>query len=272
MPATIELSDSAMFELLTSALEAYTVKHQESEDVAIETVSHLWGRVNKRAPFKCTINHVSTETSAIRARSSVRELQSSLAIKRDIANVFGEDFRHIGTFHTHPWLKNEDPKKAGSIEAVRKNKLYNLSPADHRCEIGKPTVTVSGVGYSVALVMTMFPMERANDSRMPNEPDGLHEFSLGNIKVWLKGQVFIHKLKSEMSGEELVAFESYRLKVDTYSEDEMLAVPINTRIESNFINTLGYYLKSFGRIDLDELTVNEYTSAKLVEKRELHKI
>ncbi|NOJ03489.1 hypothetical protein F0236_06950 [Vibrio splendidus] len=272
MTATIELSDSAMFELLTSALEAYTVKHQESDDIAIETVSHLWGRINKRAPFKCSINHVSTETSAIRAQNSVTRFNSSLEIKRDIANVFGEDYQHIGTFHTHPWLRGKSPQKVECIEDVRKFKLFDLSDTDHISELGSPTAEVSRTGYSVALIMTIFPMERANDSRMPNEPDGLHEFSLGNLKLWLKGQVFIHKAKHELSDEELVAFETYNLKADKYDEDELLAVPVTTRVKSKFIDNLGYYLQGFGRIDLDAITTNQYTPTSQSENRELHKV
>ncbi|EMN7203385.1 hypothetical protein WB861_000299 [Vibrio parahaemolyticus] len=272
MFATIEISDSAMFELLTSALEAYTVKHQDTDDIAIETVSHLWGRVNKRAPFKCTVNHVSTETSAIRSRDGVTSFNSSLEIKRDIASIFGDDYQHLGTFHTHPWLKNENPTKAGSIQDVRKNKLFDFSDTDHEGEIGKPTVTVSGKGYSIALVMTLYPMERANDNRMPDEPFGLHEFTLGNIKIWLKGQAFIHKRKDEMSAEESNHFESYGLDGNQFENNQILAIPVTTRIESKFLDARRYYLKAFGRIELSKSAENEYTSASIKESRELHKV
>ncbi|MFA0724919.1 hypothetical protein AB4574_27595, partial [Vibrio sp. 10N.222.49.E5] len=88
---------------------------------------------------------------AKRKRSSVEFSSESLLIKKDIAKVFGDQYQYIGTAHSHPYLREENIDAA----RIRKDKLYELSDVDHKCEIGYPEIEVTGKSYSVALVLTV---------------------------------------------------------------------------------------------------------------------
>ncbi|EGR3001963.1 hypothetical protein DMW06_16755 [Vibrio parahaemolyticus] len=246
MTATISVSKSAIFELIMAGLEAYAIKHEGSKSVSIETAAHLWGYANKAHPFKCTINHVSVETSAKRKRSSVEWNPLSLSIKKDIAKVFGEDYQYIGTAHSHPYLREEVIDAA----TIRSNKLYELSSSDHWCELARPEIQVAGRSYSVAMILTVHSMLKAN-----NRMDGIYgeapliEFSLGNIKCWLYGRVFEHKIKSSLTDEEQRSFERYQLDINDFSDDETLAVPVETILESDI--ALDVLCESFGRLKFE---------------------
>ncbi|MCB5358198.1 hypothetical protein [Vibrio lentus] len=261
MTATISISKSAMFELIMAGLEAYAVKHQASKKISIETGAHLWGSINKNHPFKCTINHLSVETSANRKPSSVSFSQKSLLIKKDIAKVFGEQYQYIGTAHSHPYSRQE----VSNAAQIRALKFYQLSSADHNCEIGYPEIEVSGRSYSVALILTLHSMLKANDRKDGQcfgEP--LIEFSLGNIKCWLYGRVFQHKTKASLSDEERDSFERYGMSLANFSADEILPIPQHTMLESNI--ALDTICADFGRLKFID-NDSEYELASVAESR-----
>ena len=54
--------------------------------------------------------------------------------------------------------------------------------------------------------MTVFAMERADNRADGYIDSNLYELSLGNIKLWLKAQVFDHKEKSGLTDDELNDF------------------------------------------------------------------
>lgn len=268
MTAVVKINKSALFELVMAALEAYAIKHDKQKLVAIETGAHLWGSINKYLPFKCNIEHVSVETSAKRSRDSVRWEPSSLELKKDIASAFGDGFNYIGSFHTHPWLKNElyGAKKIEGPESIRKDKLFDFSPSDHKCEINSPEISIGKRKFSVALVMTVYSMERANDLKDGEIDSHIEEFSLGNVKLWLQGRVFEHKLLNLCSDAELKAFESYGLQVSNFKGTDLLPIPVNTTIECKSFTDLDLYLKKFGRLTAEE-TGAEYLNSSKAETR-----
>ena len=261
MAATISVTKSAMFELIMAGLEAYSVKHQESSSVSVETGALLWGYVNKTRPFKCTIKHVSVESSAKRTRSSVEFNAQSLKLKKDIAKVFGEQHQYIGTAHSHPYLREELVDAA----KIRKEKLYELSASDHSCETGNPEIEIGDKSYSVALVLTVHAMMKANDRKDDSHyGEPLVEFSLGNIKCWLYGRVFEHKVKSSLSDEEHHSFGCYGLPLSRFHDDDIVPVPMETALESDvFLDTL---CKDFGRLTFLD-NESEYDVAAVAERR-----
>ena len=261
MTATISVTKSAVFELIMAGLEAYAVKHQGSKRVSVETGALLWGYINKSHPFKCTVKHVSVETSAKRTRSSVEFSADSLRLKKDIAKVFGEQHQYIGTAHSHPYLREEffDAAK------IRREKSYELSGPDHSCEYGNPEKEIGSKSYSVSLVLTLHAMMKANDKKDHSHfGEPMVEFSLGNIKCWLYGRVFEHKMKSSLSDEERHAFECYGLSLSNFHDDDVVPVPIKTVLKSDvFIDTL---CKDFGRLTFSENKF-EYDVAAIAERR-----
>lgn len=267
MNATINFSKSAFFELLMSAVEAYTIKHNESKVIAVETYAHLWGKINKRLPLTCAINHVSIETSAIRSRSSVSTYHKSLEIKKEISDMFGDDYSHIGSMHTHPWIKGEEYRNEiiEGPECIRKNRLFHLSSTDHESEYGR-YFEVNGKKFSVAIVMTLFSTQKANDKKdnyVCN--DGAIEFSIGNLKIWLFAQAFQHIEKSHLTQQQIQDSYRFNLNLSNYTDDELIPIPITTDL--NGLDIMDWVLfKPFGRIKIEDNDA-EYIQRKSSEKR-----
>lgn len=266
MEAKIKLTNSAFFSLLMEGLEAYAIKHQGKRDVAIETHAQLWGKSNKRLPFCCEIKHISVDSSAHKEKDSVIPNRVALELKKDVAKMFGEDYAHLGTFHTHPYTLDEGIQNPSEI---RRNEFYNFSCGDHLCECGSSPIEVGARKFSIALVLTIFAGKKADDRKDGEINSALHEFSLGNMKVWLKAQVYEHKLKDTLSEDDYDALNTYRLldnprfKESTY---QRLPVPIDTYLESTFLNGIGSYLERFGRV-LNSEGNSVYRNAEDAEKR-----
>ncbi|MCL1078622.1 hypothetical protein D5R81_11980 [Parashewanella spongiae] len=264
MTAIVKVSKSALFEMVMAAFEAYGVKHDGKDIVAIETHAHLWGKVNKTHPFKCSIEHVSVDTSAAQDRCSVAPEPLSLEIKKDIASVFGEGYQHIGSFHTHPYLKKIEIKSSNEL---RKRKFYNFTDGDHQCELGNPTIEIGKKQYSVALVMTIHATDKSDDRKDGEIESNLFEFSLGNIKLWLKARVYEHKAVDDISVEDELAFNMYGLDFNKHFKvGELLPIPVETKLECNFLTDFGFYLKEFGRLDINSNDA-DYRSKDIAEKR-----
>lgn len=272
MTAKIKLSDSAFFTLLLEGLEAYSIKHQGQKKVTIETHAQLWGTSNKRLPFSCEVKHISVDSSAHKRRDSVAIKPLALELKKDIAAMFGEGYSHLGTFHTHPWVMNEKIRDGDEVKgpsSIRRHKLYNFSCDDHLCECESPTINVGKNKFSIALVMTIFAGIKADDRKDGFVDDSLFEFSLGNVKVWLKAQVYQHKPLSTLTSTELKTLNVYGLLENRDYQQwqpNSVPIPIATKLEARFLNDLGYYLEKFGRILIDGNN-SVYRNAKESEKR-----
>lgn len=254
MEAEIKLSKSAIFELVTAAIEAYVVKHDYNRSIGVETFAYLFGKINKRLPLKCAIEHISVETSAKKRRGSVQVSQVSYDIKRELAQLFGDGFDYIGTMHTHPWLKNEETAK-GPVETadhVRRYQLFVLSEADHACEVNR-YFSVGSREFSLACTVTLFAMQRANDRKdySRDESSNLQELTLGNMKIWFYMQAFEHIKSDKLTEEQITTFGKYGLSYADYKKCKKLPIPIETNIDKdNLIATFNE--KGFGRFFIDE--------------------
>lgn len=279
MAATIRLTDSALFTLLLEGLEAYAIKHDGKKEVAIETHAQLWGKVNKNAPFTCEIKHVSVDSSAKKQRGEVQANSLALMLKKDVSAIFGKDYEHLGTFHTHPWLLGEvfdcnTKETVKNANSIRKGQLYNFSNSDHVCEIERETITVGSNQYSIALVMTIFSAMKADDRKDQQIESDLFELSLGNIKVWLKAQVYEHKTITTLTAEDKKSLDKYLLTEHKFFKKNKnkfytLPIPIETILSTPFLESLGYSLESFGRLKIDEKR-GAYTEAEEAENRWFH--
>ncbi|WP_299792347.1 hypothetical protein [uncultured Shewanella sp.] len=246
--AKIDVSKSVLFEMIMATYEAYAVKHDGKHIVAIETYGTLWGSLKGRRGFNCSLEHFSVESSARRQRGCVEALTMSRQIKDEIADVFGEGYQYLGSFHSHPYIKSE----VATASELRKNRLFDFSDGDHMSEFGE-SFEVNGKQYSLALVMTIFSMDRADTTKdFKVEPD-LYEFSLGNVKLWLKAQVFEHKAESELTDSDKDEMEMYKLKLDELEYDysqELIPVPIATELCCDFLDNFGTSFEKFGRLDI----------------------
>tara|TARA_Y100000780_G_C13682045_1_gene416404 strand:- start:2248 stop:2820 length:573 start_codon:yes stop_codon:yes gene_type:complete len=186
--------------------------------------------------------------------------------------MFGDDYSHLGTFHTHPWVLGEEIDEENTVtspSSVRRNKLYNFSDADHFCECDHPTIAVGKHQFSIALVMTIFAGKKADDRKDGSVDDSLIEFSLGNVKIWLKAQVYQHKPESSLSDDEHEQLNIYGLTdYSSYQKQKFnsVPVPVSTMLETPFLEDISYYLEKFGRLSFDEGKSN-YRTAEEAEKR-----
>jgi hypothetical protein len=290
MTAVINVSKSALFEMVMAAFEAYAVKHQGSKELTVETFAHLWGKHSYRSGvLKCSVNHVSVETSAKRKRGSVETKFLSLQIKRDVAQIFNDstpsDYSYIGSFHSHPYLKREisesntiastkhDDEQTTAAD-IRRYKLFDPSHDDHKCEIGE-YFTIGKKHFSVALIITIFAMDKSDDRLDQALAEDVFEFSMGNVKLWLKTQVFEHKTLSSLTISDKDAFGKFGLGKDSskvtlsqFEPDELVPIPIESQLECEFLSNHNYLFKSFGRINLQpEESKDTYRDAKSAEKR-----
>lgn len=291
MTAIIKVSKSALFEMVMAAFEAYTVKHHGSKELTVETFAHLWGKYSYRSGvLKCSVNHVSVETSAKRKRSSVESKFLSLKIKRDIAQIFNDsapsDYSYIGSFHSHPYLrreisehtaiesKNDINQEQTTAAEIRRYKYFDLSHDDHKCEIGE-YFTIGKKHFSVALIITILAMDKSDDRLDQALSEDVFEFSMGNVKLWLKTQAFEHRTLSSLTTSEKDAFGKFGLGRDSsnvtlsqFGPDELVPVPIKSQLECEFLSNHSYLCQSFGRINLQsEENKETYKDAKSAEKR-----
>tara|TARA_B110000211_G_C14093327_1_gene560861 strand:+ start:13218 stop:14015 length:798 start_codon:yes stop_codon:yes gene_type:complete len=259
--ATVNINKGAFFEMVMAAFEAYAVKHHGKHIVALETHAQLWGKVNKTLPFKCSVDHFSIDSSAKQERGGVTPEPLSLTIKKDIAQAFGEDFSHLGTYHTHPYLRKTE---VATTNCIRREKLYDFSAGDHLCEVGEASITVGKKLYSVALVMTIYAAEKADDRKDGPIDAGLVEFSLGNVKLWLKAQVYQHIETETLTEADWRKMDIYKLisHKKLPSEAEMVPLPIETDLQCD----IDFFMEKFGRLKISSRK-SEYESSETAESR-----
>jgi hypothetical protein len=272
MTATVIVSKSALFEMVMAAFEAYAIKHDGKKIVSLETHAQLWGKTNKTHPFKCSIEHFSVDSSSKQERGCVTPEPLSLEIKKDIAQAFGEGYSHLGTFHTHPWLRGEvcgkdsagKKIKVESTNDIRKYDLFNFSNGDHNCEVDEPTIWVGEKKYSVALVMTIHAAKKADNTKDGGIDDNPVEFSLGNVKLWLKAQVYEHKITGTLTDADRKSLNIYRLKEyeDFKADAPTMPIPIDTDLECD----ADFLFEKFGRLKISSRKAT-YENSKTADKR-----
>ncbi len=247
--AKIEVSKSVLFEMIMATYEAYAVKHDGKHIVALETFGTLWGSLKGTNGFNCSLEHFSVDSSAKQMRDSVEYKPMSFQIKDDISSVFGDSYQYLGSFHSHPYIKSEFP----SAKELRKNRCFDFSAGDHECEFNS-SLEINGKHYSLAIVMTIFSMDRASNTKDFKLEDNLYEFSLGNVKLWLKAQVFDHKVRELLSEEDIETVKLYGLELNKLNKDNdysLIPVPIKTELSCDFLDLFGTSFESFGRLNID---------------------
>lgn len=269
MTATINISNSAFFSLLQEGIEAYSFKFEHKEEITVEKHADLFGSANKRLPFKCNIEHISVSSTAERTRDSVTTYRKVLNLKKDIANMFGDDYRYLGTFHTHPWV----PEEIGNAKTLREEELHNFSYGDYVSEVDKPCIQVGKNSFSVALVMTILSTKKADDRKDGIVDSNLFEFSLGNLKIWFRAQVYQYVDFEKLTQEELELLKNQYPSKDIENDikDQLVPIPIDTQVDCDFLDNFGFHLEKFGRLSFDQ-SEPKYRTADEADQRWFSKI
>lgn len=150
----VSLSDSAFFSIVTSALEAYGVCHQDNahkKHEPVETYGNLWG-YKATTTRKESVLHVvlaESDVSAQRKAGSVSPAHDTFKLKTDFADSFFPELEYLGDFHSHPYVSSEVKTE---LEIERKS-YYKQSSDDQ--EFAK-FQQKSGKPYRLQIIATVF--------------------------------------------------------------------------------------------------------------------
>jgi hypothetical protein len=106
----VSLSDAAFFTIVTSALEAYSICHQDdSEDdhVPLETYGRGYQATTKRKESLLHVVLADSDTSAKCKSDEASPADDAFDLKADFADSFFPELEYLGDFHSHPYDVNE---------------------------------------------------------------------------------------------------------------------------------------------------------------------
>lgn len=196
MTTRIIIEDHVVPQLLTSAIEAYEIKHQThakgKAKVGVETYGLLWGYVlpERNGQGKRIVSTVATvETSSLKHEDWVQPNLDSLIMKRDFFHRYWPQLELVGTFHSHPY---------DSLDAVKQVKGWRASEVD---ENGSPSGDVvhwpqihrnlsPELPCMAHLIVTITALEKkgwATPQSLPGkEANTGYVFSSDDRKFWIK--------------------------------------------------------------------------------------
>lgn len=187
----IIIEDHVVPQLLTSAIEAYTVGDTTSQsgntESMLETFGLLWGyTLPERDGFPPRVVAVmaTVETSAYRHNGWVKPSLDSLGAKRDFFETFWPNLELVGTFHSHPYETLKD------IEDV---KGWESSEADERYWPHIHEEICSDINHLAHLIVSVVELKRKStlypDRLDGKEPKAGYSFGAGNYRLWIRGYV-----------------------------------------------------------------------------------
>jgi len=186
----VSVSDCAFFSIVTSALEAYSVCHQdnpEGKHVPVETYGNLWGYqvITKRRESVLHVVLADSDISAKRESGSVSPAEEAFNLKRDFADSFFPELEYLGDFHSHPWDKSEVKNEL----SLQRNVFHEQSSDDqkhakYQQELGKT--------YRIQLIATVFErpeMVRRTSGHLDDDLSCIR-FQYGKRTIWIKAYAY----------------------------------------------------------------------------------
>lgn len=192
----VSLSEQAFFTLISSALEAYEIKHAggrafDKAENRLETYGNLWGYEanTKRQETVLHISLADVDTSAVRQKDSVTPITETFHMKENLVDWLRPELEYLGDFHSHPYDEENDGVK--STREIEKEKFYAFSDADFERvpQLGPDRRKT----YRVGLVATLFrgSKELRRRSQYIDEENGsCIRFAYEDFTIWLQCHVF----------------------------------------------------------------------------------
>ena len=225
----IIIEDHVVPQLLTSAIEAYTIGDTTSQrgktENKLETFGLLWGyTLPEREGFPPRIVAVlaTVETSAYRHNGWVKPSLESLGAKREFFETYWPNLELIGTFHSHPYESLKDIEENKGWQGSGKNDNsgdYEYWPHMHE-EI------CSDIDHLAHLIISVVDLKRKS-TRMPDRLPGREDksgytFGAGSYRLWVRG------------------YATYKEEIANYiHEHDKVWCAVNEGFEDHLIN-LGY--------------------------------
>lgn len=198
MTVLIIIEDHVVPQLLTSAMEAYEIKHRSHDEVKgkkrLETYGLLWGyalpKRGKDLPTRLVAVMATVETSAVRHQDWVAPIVQSLKMKRDFFRQYWPQLELIGTFHSHPYRNLKEVNNCQGWRASQFDEAGNPDgdyvhwPVIHQqCCPNMPHLA-----HLVVTITALNRMGSAKPTRLPGtESQTGYILTAERRKFWIKG-------------------------------------------------------------------------------------
>ncbi|MDI1292995.1 MAG: hypothetical protein PSV18_09650 [Methylobacter sp.] len=186
----ISLSDSAFFTIVTSALEAYSICHQDDskdDHVPLETYGNLWGyqATTKRKESLLHVVLADSDTSAKCKSGEATPADDTFDLKTDFADSFFPELEYLGDFHSHPYDVNEVKTEL----ELQRGKLFEQSSSDAKFAKYQQGL---GKNYQLQIIATVFERhEQVNRASGHIKGDlSCIRFQYDKRTIWIKAYAY----------------------------------------------------------------------------------
>lgn len=186
----VSLSDTAFFSIVTSALEAYSVCHQdnaEDEHVPVETYGNLWGyeATTKRKESMLHVLLADCDVSAKREPGSASPADDAFKLKSDFADNFFPELEYLGDFHSHPY----DVSEVKTELELQRQTYHEQSSDDHKFAKHKQG---DGRTYRLQIIVTVFERPDTVKRASGHLGDDLSciRFQYDKRTIWIKAYAY----------------------------------------------------------------------------------
>ncbi len=193
MKHTVEVTQSALTQMLLNGFEAFVIKHGNNKRSGIEFHASIYGDIevnDKEDKCRSIIQFISADTSAKMGSGSVDTSEEAEDLKEQLAEQMG--VYRLGNMHSHPYLLEEMP-----LDEVRKRGC-EFSAGDIECFLQQLERYESEDAYVLELVLTIKQLEKQNSARDGRIAENAIEFSVGNCKCFLRAQTFMKDEQGEL--------------------------------------------------------------------------
>lgn len=195
MKHVVEISKSALTQMLLSGFEGFVIKHGKNKRAGVEFHASLFGDIELRTnSWTHKIFFISPATSAEMLSGSVSYSREVSDLKEHLSEQLG--YYHLGKMHSHPYLRHEmgidDVRTMGS----------DFSEADLNYVSDEIDLYERGHGYHLEVLLTIKHMYRESKKQDGRKADNVFEFSVGNCKCFLRAQVFSKNKECELVWDE----------------------------------------------------------------------
>lgn len=186
----VSLSDAAFFTIVTSALEAYSICHQDDskdDHAPLETYGNLWGyqATTKRKESLLHVVLADSDTSAKCKSDEASPAGDAFDLKTDFADNFFPELEYLGDFHSHPYDVNEVKTEL----ELQRRKLFKQSLGDQKFAKYQQGLRKT---YRLQIIATVF--ERLNKvNRVSGHIEGdlsCIRFQYAKHTIWIKAYAY----------------------------------------------------------------------------------
>ncbi len=183
----IDLTDQALLQIMLNSIEAYVLIHHKQKTSGIEMHGHFFGNTEKTSTTtRHKIEFFSADTSAKMKPDFCIPHEDCISLKSEITRCFS-NYHLLGALHTHPYLEHEIKSPDQHLKFMRTIGC-EFSNDDRSAFFDK--LSQSGADYLIEGVFAINHRPRKSFEGDGKLDENLFEFSMGNLKCFIKIQVF----------------------------------------------------------------------------------